>query len=257
MMGGSYDPPYPPYPGPVQVNGRGRAVGGILLGLLAAVCLAALVVSALKISGELTRSPTEAEKNQASAIELARRWESWPAGRIFPPQIGYNAEVGDAEKAARIAIDPSVSCSGGLDDKARAIAARYGCQGVLRATYLDQLDGLVATIGVLAFPDERSASAVKSALPSNSGTSPGVAAYGPSGTVLARFNDAARQVDAVQQAGPYVVGVTVGYTDGRPSAAVTQRQTDLYDFASQLVNPVLGPLSKRAEPDCRQKEWKC
>src|SRR5207249_4432666 len=113
-----------------------------------------------------------------------------------------------------IAIDPSVACSSGLDDKARAAAGRYGCQAVLRATYLDQLDGLVATIGVLAFPDERSAGQVKSALPGDSKASPGVAAYGPAGTVVARFDDAARQVGAAQQAGPYVVAVTVGYTDG-------------------------------------------
>src|SRR5204863_10187780 len=103
---------------------------------------------------------------------LSRHWQARPAEKIIPQRIGYSSEVGDNETATRIAIDPSVSCSSGLDDKARAAAGRYGCQGVLRATYLDQLDGLVATIGVIAFPDERSAGQVKSALPGNSKASP-------------------------------------------------------------------------------------
>jgi len=257
MMGGPYEPPYSSYPLPPQVGRRGHTVTGILLAVAAVICLVAAVVSGLRISRELTRNPTQAERDQASAIELARRWQVWPAGKIFPQRLGYQAEAGGTENATRIAVDPSTSCAGGLDDRARPIVARYGCRAVLRATYLDQLEGLVATIGVIAFPDERSAGQAKSALPTNSDVSPGVAAYGPASTIVARFNDAARQVGAARQAGPYVVALTVGYADGRPAAAVTQRQTDLYDLASQLANPVLGPISKRAEPDCRQKEWQC
>jgi len=232
-------------------------VAGILLALLAVVCLVAVVVPALRISREMTRKPTQAELNRAAAIELARRWQEWPSGKIFPETLTYSADVGGDEKASRIGIDPSLSCSAGLDTKARPIAAQHGCLALLRATYVDQLDGLIVTIGLIAFPDEASAQAARHDLPAGNSVSPGVSAYGPADTVAARFNDAARQTGSVQQSGPYVVALTVGYTDGRPAAAVTQRQTDLYDLASQLISPVLGPISKRAVPDCGQKEWRC
>jgi hypothetical protein len=230
---------------------------GVLLALLAVACLVAVAVSALTISREMTRKPTQAELDRASALELARRWQEWPAGKIFPDSLPYSADAGGNEKAARIGIDPSLSCSAGLDTKARAIAAQHGCTALLRATYLDQLQGLIVTIGVVAFPDEASAQAARKAMPAGNDITPGVSAYGPAGTVAARFNDAARQTGSVQQAGPYVVALTVGYADGRPAAAVTQRQTDLYDLASQLISPVLGPISKKAVPNCGRKEWRC
>ena len=34
-------------------------------------------------------------------------------------------------------------------------------------------------------------------------------------------------------------------------------QIGMITLASQLISPILGPISKKAVPDCGQKEWRC
>ena len=264
ILGGGFpSPPPPPHFQPAP-RGRRGTLGSVLLIVLALGCLAAVAVSGLQIARELTRPPTAAERTAAAAQEVAQRWAAWPAGRIFPNSAPYNLSVGGDETATRVGIDPGESCAGGLDSAALQIAERYGCKAVLRATYLDGLQGLLVTVGVAVFPDERSARQTYAALPRDEKVSPGVKALALQGSVSAKFNDAARQTSFSWQRGPYVVIAASGYADGRPALGAGANQGDmsanvngLSSVATQVGMAVATTIGTPAQPVCGGKEWRC
>ena len=121
------------------------------LGVVAAGGLAVVVIAAGQARAELDRGPTTAERSAAAATALALRWRTWPAGQIFPARLRYGAPGRQDQAALRVGISPQTGCAAGLDPVAAAAATRRGCQAVLRATYTDRLQGIVWTVGVVAF----------------------------------------------------------------------------------------------------------
>lgn len=240
--------PAPPPPSSRRGTRRIVAAGGALLGLAVAGAAAVHVI------GELTRPPTRVERDRAVIHEVARRWQAWPTGKIFPATLPYTLEIGGAEKAHRVGIDPArPACDPAVEARLAGTLHRYGCRAALRATYLDQLQGLAITVGVVAFPDERSAVLAKMKLPKT----PGLRTLALPGSVVARFTDSARQNSVARQAGPYIVFATVGYADGRPAAKARAKQTDLNTVAPQLAEAVLTPLAAREPVNCAQETWSC
>jgi hypothetical protein len=218
------------------------------------VGLAMVAVAAVQVVRELTRNPTEAEVDKAVIAEVARRWQAWPAGKIFPATLPYTLDVGGEEKAKRVGIDPGGSaCDSAVEPKAAGTLRGLGCRGALRATYLDQLQGLAITVGVVAFPDERSAALARAKLPKAAGLRTLALPSSPA----VRFTDAARQTSVSRQGGPYIVLATIGYADGRPASKAKQKQTDLYTVAPQLAEAVLTPLVARSRVDCGRRTWSC
>lgn len=239
-------------PPPVPPRRRSRQ---LVAGLGALISAVVAVVAAVKLFGELTRPPSQAERNSAATKEVARRWQAWPAGRIFPTTLPYSLDVGGTERAHRVGIDPNGSaCDTAVEPALAGTLRGYGCRGALRATYLDQLQGLAVTVGVVAFPDDRSAALAKAKLP----RTPALRTLALPGSVVARFTDAARQTSVARQGGPYIVLAAIGYADGRPTTKTKQEQTDLYAIAPQLADAVLSPLAARPAVDCAQKAvWSC
>jgi hypothetical protein len=229
----------------------------VIAGVIAVICLFALVAAVAGLLGELTRPPTSAERDRAAVVEVARRWEAWPAGKIFPATVPYTLDVGGQERARRVGIGPDQVCQSALDAPLHAAFRSYGCRAVVRATYLDQLQGLAITVGVAAFPDERKAGEAAARLPRGAKPAPGLRALSFADSVASRFDDAARQSAAVRHRGPYVVIATIGYADGRPAGGARQKQDYLDAVAPQLAESVLGPLTTPARPDCSSAEWSC
>ena len=222
----------------------------------AVVCLVTAVVAGGKARSELTRPPTAAERAAAAAAAVAGRWQTWPAGRIFPATLGYVTSLLTHESARRIGISGADRCPAALDGAAVGLAERDGCRAVLRATYLDQLQGVVYTAGVLAFGSPARAAAFASAF----GHEPlpaGLRAFGPAGTAAARFDDAARQAAVAEHTGPYVLLTVAGYADGRPASATGERRPSVFAPASQLARELLGPLSVPVTVNCATREWAC
>lgn len=224
--------------------------------LAGAACLVAALLAGRAARAEQTRPPTRAELAAAAAAAVAGRWQTWPAGRIFPATLSYVSGLLNRESARRVGISAADGCSAALAGPIAAVARGDGCHAGLRATYLDQLGGVVYTTGVLAFPSARRAAAFASA--ADHGALPGgLRAYGPAGTAAARFTDAARQASVVRQAGPYVLVTVAGYTDGRPAAATGERRPSVFAPASQLAGDILAPLSQPVKVDCASRAWAC
>jgi hypothetical protein len=230
-----------------------RAPGPLLV---AAGCAAVLAVAGVRLAGEMARGPTAAERAAAVATEIARRYRTWPAGRIFPDGLRYTLDEGSAETARRVGIGTDTRCGTAVDPRLSGSLTARACLAVLRATYLDQAQGLAVTVGVAAFPDTASARAAVAWFPAGA-PSPGLRALPFPGTVAARFADAARQAAAAAQRGPYVVAATVGYADGRPTLRAARDLPDLAELAPQLVDGVLRPLTKPARVRCGTPEWSC
>ncbi|WP_440085503.1 hypothetical protein [Streptosporangium sp. LJ11] len=224
---------------------------------LTLLCAIVAGVASSAAATELTRGPTQAELDRAALDEVARRWQAWPAGRVFPETVPYAAEQGGEEKARRVGISPETRCDGAVDARLRKALRRAGCLGILRATYIDALQGIVVTVGVAAFADESGATRAEAALPRGGRPSPGLRALAFRGTVTDRFVSAGRQAGLARRAGPYVVMATVGQTDGRPARAVGEQRPTLFAFTGDIADRILADLSMPARPDCVSTEWRC
>jgi NAD(P)-dependent dehydrogenase (short-subunit alcohol dehydrogenase family) len=238
--------------------GRGRHWAVTLaVGVAAVILLVAAVGAAGRAHAELTRKPTPAELSAAAALVEASRWQRWPAGQIFPAQLPYTTDLLNDETARRAGIAPGYGCAAAVDASLAALTRRYGCRAALRASYLDQLGGVVYTLGVLAFPGPRGAAGFFSHY--SAGRSPvrGLRALALPGTPAAAFADAARQTATASLDGPYVVLTVAGYADGRPAAATGERRPSVFadgtDFAAEVGTPLAQPVTVR----CGAREWSC
>ncbi len=238
--------------------GRRRQRGVIAaVAVLALACLAAAIVAVGRAHAELTRPPTQAERAQAGALGVASRWAREPAGQIFPATLAYYSNLLDHETARRAGISPPAGCTAALDAAVAVTARREGCRAALRASYVDQLGGVVYTIGVLAFPTPRQAAAFLARYADNHSPVHGLHAAAFPGTSAAAFNDPARQAASSRQDGPYAVLTVAGYTDGRRATATGERQTVPFEPATELAEDVGTPLGQPVTLTCHRPEWSC
>jgi hypothetical protein len=256
-------PPTPPAPHEqgLQSQRRPRRTG-LWLALATLITVGYIStggVAGIKAYRELTREPTPAELKRAGQVEIGTRWRNWPAGRIFPERLPYTPEQGGRpEQATRIGIGTGTKCNEAVDAQIDGVLRRYGCVAVIRATYLDAPQGIVVTLGVVAFRDPAGATRAVRELPSGDKPEPGLRALGFPGTVTARFNDAARQASVFKPGGPYIVMATAGQADGRPAKAIRKQNENLFDLAPEMAERIATTLARPARPDCTKPEtWSC
>lgn len=253
------EPPGPPRPA-VVLGLRARQW---MLVAAALGCVYALVGGIALVSAwtSLTRDPTNAELQTAARAEVARRWQSWPAERIFPDRIAYEVRRGRTEYAGRAGIASGTDCASSVDPGIAAVLTRGGCRAVLRATYVDQIQGVAVTVGVAVFADATTADRVLRQAPTDQDGTPvknSVRAAAFPGTAAARFTDPVRQDSTADRGGPYLVLTSSGETDGRPAAAVAERRPNFpFAVAPQLGRQIAHTLATPALPDCSSREWKC
>jgi hypothetical protein len=237
-------------------RGKRRGLLAAVLALAAAACLVLAIAGGLTARAEQTRPPTAAERAAAARAAVAGRWRAWPAGQIFPARLRYTTSLHTREQARRAGISPAHGCPAALAGAALAAARLQGCQAALRATYLDELQGVVYTAGVLAFPDPRRAAAFDKAVARDK-LPAGLRVYRLPGTGAGLFTEAARQTATAKQAGPYVVLIVAGYADGRSAAATEQHRAAVFEPATQLNREILRPLTTMPTVDCASPEWSC
>jgi hypothetical protein len=238
--------------------GRRRRWGvTVAVAVLAVACLAAGIIAAARAHAELTRKPTSAELSAAGNLGVASQWAREPAGQIFPATLSYYSNLLNRESARRAGISPASGCTAVLDPAVAAAARHDGCRTALRASYVDQLGGVVYTIGVLAFPTPGQAAAFLAAYQAGQSPVRGLHAVAFPGTGAASFDDAARQSAQSRQDGPYAVLTMAGFADGRPADAIGERQTVPFESASELAEDVGTPLGQPVTVTCRRPEWSC
>jgi hypothetical protein len=233
--------------------GRGRRVAAVVALVLG---VAGLGVSLTGVAIQmLPRHFSAAQQRQIEAWEVMRRWQQLPAGRIFPASVSYQLSTKTLQDIAPLRLNAlRVSIAPQQPDCAKAVTSavagamlrKSGCQGVLRATYVDATRSFVMTVGVAVLPDAASAASAGSRLTLSRLAAARQAAGAdllPAGVLVLRYHGAAgraydynRQVSASFTAGPYVVMYAAGYADNRPRVPVSR---DKYSEA-EMTSMALG-----------------
>lgn len=256
---GPYEYPAPPdwQAPPERVRGRGSAV-------VLWIALAGFAVAAVGLGVEIfPRHFSAAQQQQIMAWEVQNRWHELPAAQIFPARIGYAPpsvlnDVGSSLtlNADRIGVAPQASCRKATDPSAAAALAGDGCEAVLRATYTDDTDTYVTTVGVVPFSSAGQAQAAQTALGAHrlrmaDGRTPGVRTVPFAGTPAAGFSDNRRQLTGSTVAGSYLVMYAVGYTDGRalvPVSADAYAKAEMTSFAQGVAASAASTLGTPPPP---------
>ena len=252
-------------------TGRGRRAAAILALILGLVGLAVSMTGvAIQL---LPRQFSAGQQRQIEAWEVMRRWQTMPAGQIFPASVSYQLSAQVLQDAApldlgalRVSIAPQESdCAKAVTSAAAgAVLRRNGCEAVLRATYVDATRSYVMTVGVAVLPTEAAAASAASGLsPARlaavrdavgiSRLSAGVRVVRFRGAA-ARLYDYNRQVSASFTAGPYVVMYAAGYSDSRPRVPVIQdaySDDEMSSMAQGVAHSVANTLAASpAPPHC-------
>lgn len=257
-------PPYTGRPGWVPPRDRGlRPRRRTRLLAITALVLGVLGVVGFGIGAWTQAAPrkfTAAQQQQISNWEFGKRWRDLPAGEIFPTVVSYPAPVALDDDpsltltARRVGIARQASCTAAVDPAAAAVLDRDGCTAMLRATYVDETDSYVVTVGAAVLPGAVAAASAARAITSAGtaeGLGPAVHAVPFAGTPAASFTDRRRQLSGALSAGTYVVLYTVGYADSRPREQVTaDRYTDgeMTSAGAGLAQDVLSVLAAPVPP---------
>jgi hypothetical protein len=208
----------------------------------------------------MPRKFTAAQRQQITDWEYARRWRALQAAKVFPGSVGYAPpSVLDAGGsltlgARRIGIAKEATCAAATDPAAAAILGRDGCASLLRATYADETDSYVLTVGVAVLPSTAKAAAAAQALrsaPASHGLGPTVRAAPFRNTPAGSFTGSKRQLSGVLDAGTYVVLYTVGYADTRPREQVAEDSYaygEMMSAGSGVAGAVLSVLAAPVPP---------
>jgi len=252
-------------------GGRGRRAAAILALILG---LAGLAVSAIGVAIQLLpRHFTATQQRQIEAWEVLRRWQTMPAGQIFPASVPYQLSARTLQDVAPLALDAlRVSIAPQESDCAKAVTSaaagallrRNGCEAVLRATYVDATRSYVMTVGVAVLPNHAAAASADSGLTPprlaaareaghSGGLAAGVLVVGFGGTSAGLY-DYNRQVSESFTAGPYLVMYAVGYSDSRPRVAVSRdgySDAEMTSMATGVARSVAHVLAASpAPPHC-------
>jgi hypothetical protein len=250
---------------------RGRRTAAILALILGLVGFAvSLTAVAIQL---LPRQFTAGQQRQIEAWEVMRRWQTRPAGQIFPASVSYQLPASLLQDATpldldafRVSIAPQQSdCVKAVTSAAAGAVLRgNGCEAVLRATYVDATRSYVMTVGVAVLPNEAAAASADSRLSQARlavARDPVGAGRPSAGVLVVRFRGVAarqydynRQISASFTAGPYVIMYAAGYSDNRPRVPVSEddySDKEMTYMALGVANSVAKTLAANpAPPHC-------
>jgi hypothetical protein len=239
-------------------GGRGGRLFAITLTVLL-VGAAGLAASAAGISARLLpRRFTASQQQQIIGWEMARRWRTMTAGEIFPAAVAYQlsyAAAGNPSdlslKAYRVGLSPQTSCAAASDPAAARVLAAARCTAMVRATYVDETDSMLVTVGVAVMPGAGAARSAASRLSSDPQPQPGVATAAFRATLARAFGNRQRQLSWAVSSGPYLIMSTVGYADGRPRVQLSSdpyADEEMTSFATGVADAVGRPLGAQPPP---------
>jgi hypothetical protein len=237
---------------------RRRRGSGWRFGLTLTVLLVGTVGLAASTAGVsaqlLPRKFTAKQQQLIMTWESLRRWRTLPAGKIFPATVSYQVPAsvlrsgsGLPLTAYRVGISRQASCGVASDRAAARVLTSDRCMAVLRATYADDTDSMLLTIGIAVMPGAAAAQAAARNLSAEQLERPGdgVRAVPFRFTLAREFGDEQRQLSWAVSSGPYLIMSTVGYADGTPHVRLSSdpyMDQEMTSFATGVADAVGDPL---------------
>jgi mono/diheme cytochrome c family protein len=245
-------PETPDNDGSAPPAGRGRGGWRFSVTLIVLfVGMAGLAASAAGVAAQLLpRKFTPAQQQQIANWETARRWRALPAGKIFPATITYQLAASTLNSSSqlpltayRVGIARELSCAMASDPAAGRVLSAGHCAALLRATYADETDSMLVTVGVAVMPSAGAARSAAGKLSADQEAT--VRALGFRGTLAGSFSDRDRQLSWATSDGPYVIMTTAGYANGMPPVSVASdsyTDQEMTSVANGIAGAVGTPL---------------
>jgi type VII secretion-associated serine protease mycosin len=224
-------------------DARPTAVRAIAVFVLCAVGAVSLLAAAL-----LALTP-----GAASPFDRAKAaWYTAPVDQLLPAtvEVDFSNLQNASQTLVRIGVSRPSPCRGALDPRLAAqLAAQLGasrCRAVLRATYTNQVQSLVATAGVVALDDTQAQAPSMPAHPAG-----GVRAAAFPGTAAAGFSDRRRVVTQVSfpTGMPYGFGASVAMASGAVDSSDLQTQaiqSGAQNVSDGLISALLQAMNRVA-----------
>jgi type VII secretion-associated serine protease mycosin len=187
--------------------------------------------------------PAPSQFDQAKTL-----WYTTPVDQLFPGtlDVTFSNLENTTQTLVRVGVSPPAACASALDPPLAARVAAHRCRAVLRATYTNQVQSLVATAAIVALDD---ATADSGSLPSRPAGGVRVAAF--PNTAAAAFTDQRRVVSAASfpSGMPYGFSVSTGLVNGAVDAADLQTQaiqSGAQNVSDGLMSALQGAMTRRA-----------
>lgn len=227
----------------------------VIMAVVLAVAAVDVLLGTVGLLQETRSRPlTLAERAKYVEEDVARRWQAWPVGMLFPEELEYTALGRGQQFARRVGVAPEASCGSVVDSSVASALREHGCLTMLRATYVDQTATFAITIGVAVLRDEETRVEASAKLPVDDRV--GVRPVAVSGTLTDTFGAAQRQRTGWVGAGPYIVFSTVGYTDGRIRDSVSAEEplnSEMWPTAQSTAGRIARFLGEPPDvPRCTQ-----
>src|SRR5439155_2496923 len=206
-----------------------------------------LVVSLLCLlgAGALTAAGLLAFVGPAqSQFEQAKTaWYTTPVDQLFPRtlDVTFSNLENASQTLVRVGVSPPAACASALDARLAAQLTAHHCRAVLRATYTNQDQSLVATAGLVALDDSPATAA---SLPTQPAGGVRVASFPR--TAAAAFTDQRRVVteSSFPPGMPYGFCVSTGLVSGAVDTADLQTQA-IQSGAQNVSDSLMSALQKR------------
>jgi hypothetical protein len=229
--------PYQPYAAaplvplaPFPTPSRPRTPRRYLVGAVAALTVG-LALAATSVAASLTKSGTPVPPTAAELRDQAARavWRDAPVDAILPPSI----DIAGGEKYLRLGIAGPASCDvlpNAFQAELANVAPGTRCVQVLRATYTDSTQTVLATVGVIVIggPPVARDKVWRQWTPDSDAKRADMmpSVYPVPGTVAAKFDDSQRIAWRSQTSddGSYLCFTVSGFVDGRAGSTPDQLQ---------------------------------
>ncbi|MFI7705978.1 hypothetical protein [Nonomuraea sp. NPDC049480] len=165
---------------------------------------------------------------------MSERWHAWPVARVFPGAVAGVSPSGARVTYVLAGVAPQAPCRAAF----QPAAVRLGCRTALRATYTDNTQTYVATVGIAVLDrathrrcdDGRPATVRPVAFP---------------GGPAERFGERQYVTGVLIGAGErYLVATAAGYADGRAYRPGDRGVPRLRDAAWQLATALHWALTR-------------
>ncbi|KAB8162504.1 hypothetical protein FH609_022295 [Streptomyces sp. 3MP-14] len=196
-----------------------RLVGAVVCLVLGTGLLGGAAAGAWLAGGD-----ESAEAAEASWERGRQLWHEVPVDELFPPELtAEEAGPGGADRRwLRLGVAPDSGCSDAFDPLLTEVLSAVGCHRLIRATYTDETETTVTTVGLLFTTADRVGMAALAERFADEGLAdrPDLLPrpFPVDGTVAASFGEAQRASwsIAVEDELPVVSWSVTGFADGRP-----------------------------------------
>ncbi|MDT0345650.1 hypothetical protein [Streptomyces litchfieldiae] len=243
----------------VTSRASARLIGALVCGVLGTGLLGGAAAGAWLAGGGDDRSSAEAAFDQRRGL-----WREIPVDELFPPELtGEGAGPGGSDRRwIRVAVAPDSDCEEAFDPLLTEVLATVGCHRLVRATYTDETETSVTTVGLLFTEADTEQMAGLSARLADEGLDTRTdllpRPYAAPGTLAADFGDAQRATwtIGVPPELPVLVYALTGFADGRavttpqPAAQATAEDEDSTAALAGLGHDAVG-IAERVERGLR------